>query len=239
MRNLIFIVSLAMLSIAMPAQDTIVKRNNDHIIAKVLEVNPLDIKFKRYDNLEGPTYTLNKWELNLIVYKNQLVEHYETITEPQPERALAPLGPSDQKTNNQIQAAGNYYYYHSLKLPEKDMLDVAWAKNDKKVRLMVRKTEDDRIYKNLFKITGICIGAAGFLTFTGIGSAFRARAFVSTTGGSYGSRRASLSANRASDRAVGGYMMLGGAALGTCAIIYRVHETRHAHMVVALFNALQ
>ena len=85
MRNLIFIVSLAMLSIAMPAQDTIVKRNNDHIIAKVLEVNPLDIKFKRYDNLEGPTYTLNKWELNLIVYKNQLVEHYETITEPQVE----------------------------------------------------------------------------------------------------------------------------------------------------------
>lgn len=51
-------------------QDIITKRNGDEIEAKVLEVNSADIKFKRFDNINGPIYSLSKLEVSMILYEN-------------------------------------------------------------------------------------------------------------------------------------------------------------------------
>ena len=52
------------------AQDVIVKKDGSTILSKVLEVNTSDIKYKKYSNLDGPTYTILKAELLSINYKN-------------------------------------------------------------------------------------------------------------------------------------------------------------------------
>ena len=52
------------------AQDVIVKKDGSTILSKVLEVNTSEIKYKKYSNLDGPTYTILKTELLSINYKN-------------------------------------------------------------------------------------------------------------------------------------------------------------------------
>lgn len=52
------------------AQDVIVKKDGSTILSKILEVNPSDIKYKKYSNLDGPVYTMQKSDLLSINYKN-------------------------------------------------------------------------------------------------------------------------------------------------------------------------
>lgn len=52
------------------AQDVIVKKDGSTILSKVLEVNVSDIKFKKYSNMEGPTYTIPIKDILSINYSN-------------------------------------------------------------------------------------------------------------------------------------------------------------------------
>ena len=61
---------LVVLSMSATAQDTITKNDGSVIQAKVLEITPTEVKYKRYNNLEGPLYVLNKTEVSAIKYEN-------------------------------------------------------------------------------------------------------------------------------------------------------------------------
>ena len=52
------------------AQDIITLKNGDEIKAKVQEIGSTDIKYKKYENLTGPVYTLSKAEIFMIKYEN-------------------------------------------------------------------------------------------------------------------------------------------------------------------------
>ena len=52
------------------SQDIIIKRNGDEIKAKVLEVALTIVKYKNFDNLNGPTYEILKSEIFMIKYEN-------------------------------------------------------------------------------------------------------------------------------------------------------------------------
>ncbi|HNX08064.1 MAG TPA: hypothetical protein PKL96_10805, partial [Bacteroidales bacterium] len=43
---------------ALNAQDFIIKKNGDELSAKVQEVGTTEIKYKKFDNQDGPTYTI-------------------------------------------------------------------------------------------------------------------------------------------------------------------------------------
>ena len=62
------------------AQDVIVTKDSKKIDAKVTEVNAGDIKYKRFDNPDGPTYTLSKSDIVTIVYQNGQVETFESAS---------------------------------------------------------------------------------------------------------------------------------------------------------------
>jgi len=68
MKFLILIISF--LAIEVKAQDLIILKNGDEAQAKVLEVTAAEIKYRRFDNPEGPIYTINKSEVFLIKYEN-------------------------------------------------------------------------------------------------------------------------------------------------------------------------
>ncbi len=51
-------------------QDIITTTSGDDILAVVTEVLPNIVKYKKYDNLEGPLYTLKKSEIFMINYEN-------------------------------------------------------------------------------------------------------------------------------------------------------------------------
>lgn len=60
--------SLAALNIA--AQDVVVKKDGSTILAKVLEVNQDNIKYKKFSNQNGPTYTINLSDIMSVNYEN-------------------------------------------------------------------------------------------------------------------------------------------------------------------------
>lgn len=60
--------SLAALTVS--AQDVIVKRNGDELQCKITEVNKTEVKYKRWSNQEGPTFSEKKSEIFMIKYEN-------------------------------------------------------------------------------------------------------------------------------------------------------------------------
>lgn len=52
------------------SQDSITKKNGDDIQAKVIEVGSSEIKYKKFDNLEGPVFTIPKADVLLVRYQN-------------------------------------------------------------------------------------------------------------------------------------------------------------------------
>jgi hypothetical protein len=53
-----------------PKPDIIMKKNGDEIMARVTEVGITEVKYKRFENENGPTYTLLKSEIFMITYEN-------------------------------------------------------------------------------------------------------------------------------------------------------------------------
>lgn len=66
-----------LLSVAAHAQDTLVLRNGREHAVKVLEINPTEVVYKRFDNLEGPTIIVLKADVARIVYANGTREEFE------------------------------------------------------------------------------------------------------------------------------------------------------------------
>lgn len=52
------------------AQDKITTVKGDLLEAKVLEVTPDEVRYKKWENLDGPTYSIEKSEVFMIEYEN-------------------------------------------------------------------------------------------------------------------------------------------------------------------------
>jgi len=66
-----FILALGMFSAMVSfAQDTIFTRSGEVIPAKVYEITPTEIKYKKPSNPDGPMYVTSKENVTLIEYKN-------------------------------------------------------------------------------------------------------------------------------------------------------------------------
>ena len=64
------------------AQDVIIKKNGDEIQAKILEVNTNEIKFKKIENIDGPTYVVSKADVFIIKYANGTREIVSALDAP-------------------------------------------------------------------------------------------------------------------------------------------------------------
>ncbi len=73
------ITTVMFFSVASHAQDVIVKKNGDTIVSKVLEIDDTVVKYKKFSNLEGPTYSIAKAEVNCINYENGEKETFSVI----------------------------------------------------------------------------------------------------------------------------------------------------------------
>jgi hypothetical protein len=71
------------------AQDILIKRNGDQIDTKVLEISINEIKYKRYDNLEGPIISILKTDVFMIKFENGTTE---TFLQTAPPLATSSLG---------------------------------------------------------------------------------------------------------------------------------------------------
>lgn len=86
-----FFMALALISWSnISAQDRIVMKNGNTLEAKVFEIQLTEIKYKRFDNLTGPLYSLLKSDVFLIMYENGTKEVINELA-PTPAPAAQPV----------------------------------------------------------------------------------------------------------------------------------------------------
>jgi hypothetical protein len=61
--------------------DVITLKNNSEINAKVLEINQTEIKYKKCDDVNGPTITVAKQDVNQIKYSNGTVDLINSLNQ--------------------------------------------------------------------------------------------------------------------------------------------------------------
>lgn len=89
------------------AQDLITKKNGEDIKAKILEVNQNEVKYRKWDNLDGPIFTIAKYEILIVRYENGTNEVFNS--------AAPVYGYSDDTPPAQgVQPGMRYKDYHKL-----------------------------------------------------------------------------------------------------------------------------
>lgn len=82
--SLEFLVTALSLTHICYSQDIIVLKNGDEIKSKVLEVSSDQIKYKKWENVDGPTYSSTKSEVFMIKYKNGSKDIFNNTSESKP-----------------------------------------------------------------------------------------------------------------------------------------------------------
>ena len=144
------------------AQDVITLKSGEEIKAKVTEVSATEVKYKRFDNLDGPTIVIEKQDVFFINYENGTREVINSITEDEPSDPTAiPTGG--------LYAVGVNVYQGGLPLNKEQVRDVL-ASNPQALQLYnkgIRKGRNGII----MGITGsaILITNAALMTYRVVG----------------------------------------------------------------------
>ena len=78
MKRMLSMLLMLLVSMVVAAQDVIVKKAGSTILSKVVEVSDTQVKYKKFSNLEGPTYIVSISELTSINYQNGEKENFGT-----------------------------------------------------------------------------------------------------------------------------------------------------------------
>lgn len=65
------------------SQDYIILKNGEEVESKVLEINAKDIKYKKFSNQDGPTYTMLKSKIFMVKYASGDKDVFNTTETPQ------------------------------------------------------------------------------------------------------------------------------------------------------------
>jgi len=81
-KTLLTFLFLATLTSSMFSQDIITKKSGDDIMSKILEVNQSEIRYKKYDNITGPTFTILKSDVMMVRYENGTKDIFNEVSSP-------------------------------------------------------------------------------------------------------------------------------------------------------------
>lgn len=66
----LFTIFLLFSSVQLWSQDYILFKNGEEVRVKVQEITPTEVKYKKHNNLQGPTYSVLKKDIEVIQYEN-------------------------------------------------------------------------------------------------------------------------------------------------------------------------
>ena len=98
-----------MFNISIYAQDVIFKKNGDEIKAKVEEIGSTDIKYKKFENLNGPSYTIAKSEVFIVKYENGTKDIINQIDNTSTEKQKQPSNNDDNDYKHSYFKIGGGY----------------------------------------------------------------------------------------------------------------------------------
>ena len=100
MKKIFLAIALIVFNISIYAQDIIIKKNGEEIKAKIEEIGVTEIKYKKFENLAGPSYTIPKSNVLMIRHENGTNDIFnEVSTSPSSSNANTP---NQDTTKNKI-----------------------------------------------------------------------------------------------------------------------------------------
>jgi hypothetical protein len=90
MRKLLLTLLACTFCLISQAQDILIKRNGDELEVKVLEINLDEIRYKRFDNLEGPVISVAKSDVFMIKYENGTKVTMTDVVRPAAQQPVYP-----------------------------------------------------------------------------------------------------------------------------------------------------
>lgn len=122
MKKVLFILLCAVVFVPVFAQDIIVTLESERIDAKVIEVSDSEVKYKKSDNLNGPTFVLSTAKIASIIYKNGDVQTFKqqvqqksgTVTSVREAKDIT-FVPGQKLERSNVR---NKYYYGNYELDE-------------------------------------------------------------------------------------------------------------------------
>jgi len=166
MKKLSLIGTILFFSCLTSAQDTIVKRNGNNILSKIIEISETEVKYKKFDFQDGPNFIENKSEIQLIKYSNGTKDEFKIQL-----NAIAKTNESDTdyysgpvKSNIKIESDKNRFRYNGKRINEPELHRILLSSNDPEVILLKNNA---RRYKKLqyVGLGGLVFGGAGAVSF--------------------------------------------------------------------------
>lgn len=149
------------------AQDTIVKSNGDQIVAKIMEVSTTEVKYKKFNFQDGPTYIESKSNIQLIKYSNGSKEEFESAqikSNDVPTESAVDYYSGPVKTNNKIEKFGNHFRYQDEAISERKMHDILFKSKDKEIISLAGRAKDAKGLQYIgFGAIPLGVGAFYFL----------------------------------------------------------------------------
>ncbi len=150
------------------AQDTIITFNNEKIIAKILEISPIEIKYKKFNFLDGPTFTDKKSDVLMIIFSNGMKEEFKQ--EPEKKIEVRVLESNDYyreaavvSTKIEERGAGKFRHKNVL-LDEREFHNLLINTKDKKLVALASSAKDAKAIQYI-GFAGIPFGMAALLLF--------------------------------------------------------------------------
>jgi len=147
----LFVILFISIGATLFSQDSLFLKNGDKKVIKLVEVTPAEIKYKRGDNTDGPTYILDRREITKVKYANgeeeQLGLTAPKATEPQ-------VVKSNSSGNRILTIRDKDVFFVGDKIPDaelKKFIDEYQFPNNKPLMLEhFNKALDYKSDKNLF-----------------------------------------------------------------------------------------
>ncbi|MBQ0153789.1 MAG: hypothetical protein KBS70_03285 [Bacteroidales bacterium] len=111
MKKILFTVLAMFFAVSAFCADVIITTKSEKLEVKIVEISSTEVKYKKINNLQGPTFVLSTNDINTIMYANgdvQVIEHKAA----QPASAAQPAHPTQyaqpQQGYGQYPQAGGY-----------------------------------------------------------------------------------------------------------------------------------
>ena len=138
------------------AQDIITLKKGEDIQAWVQEVGEVDVKYKKFENPNGPNYTLKKSEIFMIRYANGSKDVFDNqaVSEPLP-AVINPPAPTNQpNVRREVQNRPN---------PAMDYAAFTQLKRDDRAMEAFLRDHDTELYKQFNRGSSLRRQGKGFL----------------------------------------------------------------------------
>ncbi len=86
MKKIIILFFIFTSALTVSAQDVIVKKDGSTILSKVIEIGTTEVKYKKWNNQNGPNYTIAKSDVQAINYENGEKETFGNEVGLQPQQ---------------------------------------------------------------------------------------------------------------------------------------------------------